>query len=438
MRKLILGLMMGISLLQMGCPGLRGGKTGLQVSRFMPYSWSYAGIRVLLRETPREPISLVLVYPPAQNAHMRALDRLALRTLLASGTPSLSGVDFMDSLSERSIYLQAQVFNDRTCLRLAASSEELGGAMALLALAMKRPHFDPVIFEAERELLGDEVRYMEELQGFSPGALVDEMRGQVPAWLPPVYPGEESIRALTLSQVQAHFKKRFQVRMGLTLVVAGSIDAEVVSDLLYRGLGGLPEGLGAPVSFLPAATQGQVFFHHQEEKEESMALRLVYAPDVSPAVIRVMTAFFHQRLEELFSNDPVGRKGLLLPPGNLAQGESWVYLKGFRVLPRAEMIASRIRKMRVEPVTEVALTAAKEVSLSSVLRTWQSNLHCAEDWSRWALRGTASQLEAELMGVQGVRPKDLIRLLEKQLLGMDWYFVGDSSHLDQLNLTRLN
>ena len=189
------------------------------------------GLRVLTEQVPGVRSAAVGVFVGVgsrdEAAHLNGASHF-LEHLLFKGTPTRSAMDISSAFDEVGGEFNAYTAREYTCYHARVIDEDLPMALDVLGDMLTSSLITGVDVEAEREVILDEIAMHDD----DPDDVVHNMMAAT-AWAGtplarPIAGTAESIKALTRTQINGYYRRRYRAP-AMTIAVAGNLDhADVV------------------------------------------------------------------------------------------------------------------------------------------------------------------------------------------------------------------
>jgi predicted Zn-dependent peptidase len=171
------------------------------------------------------------IYESKKNSGLSNL----MQNLIMKGTESMDSEKLDERLDSIGSKLVSATGKEIGSLSLLTTRENMGEAMDLMVEVLCRPAMSSEEFEKERELVLDEIRQRrDELLAHAMDLFQSAFYGEHPLHKT-VQGSEESVRALTLEEVES-FRKRVYIPPNMTFSCAGDFEPEEVRSRLQRAL----------------------------------------------------------------------------------------------------------------------------------------------------------------------------------------------------------
>lgn len=210
-------------------------------------------VEVLVRRWPHaELVSATLaIRGGVQNvdARLAGVELLGLRTAASGGTERLAKDAFSRRLTKLGSSLEAGATADYSVLEAKSLRADWQPSLSLLLDVFLHPALPEAELALQRERLLQELKREQESPDDALHFLADQLLFQGTPYAVRPQGTEDSVRALSLKDVQSHLG-RLRAQNRLLLVVVGDVEPEAVFALARSALASLPEG--EPLAPLPS------------------------------------------------------------------------------------------------------------------------------------------------------------------------------------------
>ncbi len=394
------------------------------------------GIRVILKPSTNNVVSAILFVTGGvknYNLATQGIEGLALNVAADGGTKKYPKNVWHDLTEQKGIIINTNSSYDYSTLEIRTIDKNWHIAFDLLADLVSHPAWDMQSFE---QVKGASVSGLKQ-QESDPDSKLHNMslsttfKGTPYEADPDGSP--ESVNALTIDQLKAHYAK-IMARRKMVLVVVGKVNMEELRKQVSTAFASLPEGLTDPfVSNPPKINTSTVNIEEREiatnyiqgifsapptGTRESLAMRV-------GASILAERLFVEVRTKRNLSYAPSASvAGLFNPYGN-------VYVSTTQPNDAVQVMMDEIRKIKKDGFTEKELRDKKEGFLTGFYMGQETNSAQALTYGISELRGSWKKAESFKDDVYSLTTQELTDAFRKYATNISWFYLGDKDKVDE-------
>lgn len=393
------------------------------------------GVTVLVKPALNEVVGVQLFISGGVNNFVKGKDgieALCLSVLTDGGSDKYSKEKFHDITESKGIYISADAGYDNASISMRTTTKTWNIGWDIFQDMILHPAWNAESFEQLQAqtisgLMQQQSDPDETLRKMSiKGTFAGQRYEKDPEGTP------ETVKALTLDDLKAHYAKILQ-RKKIVIVVVGKVDA---SELIKRigELKTVPEGVADKFISIPPKTTANalvieerdiatnyirgVFNAPAEGTREALAMRIAMSMLYDNMFIEVRTK------RNLSYAPAAGMSGLYDP-------YCYLYVSTTKPNEAAQVMIDEVRRVKKEGFKDKELANKKEGFLTGYYMGQETNSSQAASLGANALKTGWQKSETIRSEVESLTTKEVNDVFRKYATNIKWYYLGDKSLIDE-------